>query len=149
VTVINKYISQLIVIKFYSERKFISKWVWCLNNFLTMQFYRKLCNKCYWENISSGHSSKIRKYFLLAVSVIPLFFISFFYMPTDPANSYTASYIFKFRSILNNLKIIIKELLNHFTDILIKYLHLLFNPAKPCYVTPQRTMLNLKSSYLI
>jgi len=33
------------------ENKYFRKTAWCFQHFLTMEFYRKICDKCYWSNI--------------------------------------------------------------------------------------------------
>lgn len=60
---------------------------WCIQNFLTMEFYRKICRKCYWNNVYKSESTFLKNTLLLLVSILPLLFLSFFYLPTDPANS--------------------------------------------------------------
>ena len=96
--------------------RFLSKISWCFQNFLTMEFYRKICNKCYWSNIYNTKHSLVKQLLLLIISFIPLFFFSFFYMPTDPANSDRSSIRLRIRnyfsSIVINLKSIIKSISN-------------------------------------
>jgi hypothetical protein len=71
--------------------KFIAKISWGFQNFLTMEFYRKICYQCYWNNIYDRNHSVLRNTVLLIISVLPALFMSFFYLPTDPANSANAS----------------------------------------------------------
>ncbi len=67
------------------------KIAWCLQNFLTMEFYRKICNKCYWNNVYSKEHSVWKNTLLVIISILPVLFLSFFYLPTDPANSSRSS----------------------------------------------------------
>lgn len=75
--------------------KIIMKVNWCFQNFLTMEFYRKICNKCYWSNIYNSKHSIMKQLLILFISFLSMMFFSFFYLPTDPANSNKASFILK------------------------------------------------------
>lgn len=84
-------------------RKMIAKIAWCLQNFLTMEFYRKICNKCYWSNINNPHHSFFKQSLIIFVSFISMLFFSFFYLPTDPANLSKPSYMIRLRNLLIDL----------------------------------------------
>ncbi len=97
-------------ISFFYE--FSLKTAWCFQNFLTMEFYRKICDKCYWSNVYSSKHSVIKKVMILSVSFISLMFFSFFYLPTDPANSKKPFSFLKVINFLTGFKIILKNILN-------------------------------------
>lgn len=103
------------LVKIIYSNKLLKKFIWCLQNFLTMEFYRKICNKCYWSNIYNSHHSYIKRSIILLISFISVLFFSFFYMPTDPANSNKVSYYLRIKNYLLTLKV-------GFTD-LIKGVH--------------------------
>lgn len=71
--------------------KFMTKISWGFQNFLTMEFYRKICYKCYWNNVYNKKHSVLKNSVFILISVLPALFMSFFYLPTDPANSSRAS----------------------------------------------------------
>jgi hypothetical protein len=73
-------------LKYYLHGKLFSKIIWVLNNFLTMECYRKLCNRLYWKKIQPGTASYKTRCWLIFLSVISAVWMAFFYNPTDPAN---------------------------------------------------------------
>ena len=85
--------------------KFIEKLSWGFQNFLTREFYRKICYKCYWNNVYDKNHSVLKNTILLIISVLPIMFMSFFYLPTDPANSSRASSTLKSLSILSIIRL--------------------------------------------
>ncbi|MBP9095944.1 MAG: hypothetical protein KBG21_05000 [Ignavibacteria bacterium] len=93
------------LVKIIYSNRLLKKLIWCLQNFLTMEFYRKICNNCYWSNIYNTHHSYVKRSVILAISFVSVLFFSFFYMPTDPANSNKASYYLRIRNYLLTLKI--------------------------------------------
>ncbi|HMS34435.1 MAG TPA: hypothetical protein PKC91_10140 [Ignavibacteria bacterium] len=115
--------------------KSIDKISWCFQNFLTMEFYRKICNKCYWSNIYNTKHSIVKQSLILLVSFIPVLFLSFFYLPTDPANLNKSSFLLRVRnyisefsinliSILQSISNKIIQLSSSFIDLIqIKFVH--------------------------
>ena len=85
--------------------KFFEKLSWGFQNFLTMEFYRKICYKCYWNNVYDKNHSVLKNSILLLISVLPAMFMSFFYLPTDPANSSKASSTLSTLSILSFIRL--------------------------------------------
>jgi hypothetical protein len=73
-------------VRYYLHSKLFSKIIWVLNNFLTMECYRKLCNRLYWKKIRPGTVSYKTRCWLIFLSVISAVWMAFFYDPTDPAN---------------------------------------------------------------
>ncbi|HRE41085.1 MAG TPA: hypothetical protein PLG90_07110 [Ignavibacteria bacterium] len=97
------------------------------HNFLIMNTYRKLFYKCYWNNDLINKSSKFKKFSLIWFSVVISIFLSFFYAPSDPANSKSSSatlYLYRFAK---NLFSKISDFLNHTVNSLNKVLNLLIN----------------------
>ncbi len=126
---------------------FISKFVWCLQNFLTMEFYRKICNNCYWSSVYSGRHNIFKQSLLLIVSIIPLLFFSFFYSPADPANLNRSSFYTKLISVFFGLKISAKHLLNIISNKIILLSDSLVNTERIKFKSPD--IITLESSYLI
>ncbi|MCB0728941.1 MAG: hypothetical protein R2942_18120 [Ignavibacteria bacterium] len=100
------------LVKIIYGSRLLKKFIWCLQNFLTMEFYRKICNKCYWSNIYNSHHSYLKQSVILLISFISVLFFSFFYMPTDPANSNKVSYYLRIKNYLLILKSNIKTFIN-------------------------------------
>lgn len=86
------------LLKIICSKRLLKKFIWCLQNFLTMEFYRKICNNCYWSNLYNTHHSYLKRSVILAISFISVLFFSFFYMPTDPANSNKVSFYLRIKS---------------------------------------------------
>lgn len=77
-------------IKYYKNyylRKIFTDIVWILNNFLTMECYRKLCYNLYWEKTKPGSVGSITRFWLILLSALSIIWFAFFYDPTDPTNS--------------------------------------------------------------
>ncbi|MBV6477609.1 MAG: hypothetical protein HGGPFJEG_00348 [Ignavibacteria bacterium] len=110
----------LVYIKYFS--KYYQKVSWCLQNFLTMEFYRKICNNYYWSNIYNTKHNIIKQSLIIFVSFLSMMFFSFFYLPTDPANINKTSFILK------SIKYISEFKLNsiNISDILKSNLHKIF-----------------------
>jgi hypothetical protein len=79
----------------YYWKIIISNLVWVLNNFLTMECYRKLCNKLYWDRSKPGSASSVTRFWLILLSAISIIWFAFFYDPTDPTNSNSPSKLVK------------------------------------------------------
>jgi len=45
------YINYILILNLLSRNKYYRKTTWVLQNFLTMECYRKLCYKCYWKKV--------------------------------------------------------------------------------------------------
>ena len=91
---------------------FLRKTSWCFQNFLTMGFYRKICNKCYWSNVYNSRHSLLKQSVILFLSLISLLFLSFFYLPTDPANSNRSSFHIRWINFMHGLKINMQNIFN-------------------------------------
>ncbi|MBK9334570.1 MAG: hypothetical protein IPM96_19740 [Ignavibacteria bacterium] len=70
-----------------------------------MEFYRKICNNCYWSSVYSGKKNILKQSLLLLVSIIPLLFFALSYSPADPANLNRSSFYTKLISLFTGLKI--------------------------------------------
>lgn len=99
----------LYIVKIFFNYKLLRKTFWCFQNFLTMEFYRKICNNCYWSNIYDPKHSIIKQSLILFVSFISVLFFSFFYLPTDPANLNKSSFILKLKYYFSIFRINIKN----------------------------------------
>lgn len=96
--------------------------IYRMHHFLMMDFYRKLFYKCYWRELSTVETGKWKKVSIIAFSIFASIFISFFYDPSDPTNSKSASsflnvsnYVKKFLITISNLN---DNLVNSFSKIL-------------------------------
>lgn len=78
-------------IKLFMHKKFISKIIWVLNNFLTMECYRKICNKLYWKKLTPGTASYKTRLWIIIISAISAVWLAFFFDPTDPTSSISFS----------------------------------------------------------
>jgi len=102
------------------KNTFSGKISWCMQNFLTMEFYRKICNKCYWSNVYNSRHSVLTKLFILLISFSALMFFSFFYLPTDPANSHSASYLVRAVSFLLKFRLTVENTFNCISNSVIR-----------------------------
>jgi hypothetical protein len=142
-------------IRFFFQSKLITKTIWVLNHFLTLECYRKLCNRLYWRKAQPGTMSYATRCWVIFISVLSAVWMAFFYDPTDPANLYSTS---KRMSILSRffhrMNRSLQEVLNYFGQIMPanQFWHL-----KPCRIVrndgilsrqSQRTYLRI-SSFLI
>lgn len=80
----------LIQIKLFLRNKFVSKFLWVLNNFLTMECYRKLCNKFYWKKLTPNTISYRTRFWMILFSVVTALLLAFYYDPSDPTYSFKA-----------------------------------------------------------
>lgn len=122
--------------------KFMLKTIWCFQNFLTMEFYRKICNKCYWSNIYNSRHSFIKQSLIIAVSFLPLMFLSFFYMPTDPANSNKSSFILRTIKFITFLRVLLGNSFNKISDLTLKLLSSPVYLAETCILKNNPVRLN-------
>jgi hypothetical protein len=74
-----------------SQLKYIAKIIWVLNNFLRMEFYRKLCNKLYWKKLQPGTLPYTTRCWLIIISALSAVWLAFFFDPVDPTNSNSPS----------------------------------------------------------
>lgn len=126
------------------------KTIWCFQHFLTMEFYRKICNHCYWSNIYNSKNNFFKKTLILTISFIPLLFFSFFYLPTDPANSNKYSVYRSIVNEINSFKLLFKNYLKFYSIYakkLILFSSSLFDLTSLEIIPKNRTVLN--SSLLI
>lgn len=135
------------LLKIFYLSKFIDKTVWCFQNFLTMEFYRKICNKCYWSNIYNSKHSKFKQSLILIISFISVLFFSFFYLPTDPANSDKSSFFIRIKNFVSGFKIMLQYLFKNISNQLIQF-------SSSFIILLQKNLIHfdiirLKSSFLI
>lgn len=112
-------------IYYFSLREFFVPeylFIYRMHHFLMMDFYRKLFYKIYWREISVSGAGRWKKISVISFSVFASIFISFFYDPSDPTNSKSASsflnvsnYIKKFLITISNLN---DNLVNSFSKVL-------------------------------
>jgi len=133
------------IINILFHYKFMKKTLWCLQHFLTMEFYRKICNKCYWSNIYNSKHSVFKKSLILTISFLSLMFFSFFYLPTDPANTNKSSYFLRAINYFADFRISLKNIFDFISNkiILMSLSHI--NLEKISVVSTD--IIILKSSY--
>ena len=95
-----------------------------------MEFYRKICNKCYWSSVYSSRQSFVKKILILTVSVVSLMFLSFFYMPTDPANSDNSSYYIRIKNFYTGIILSFKNNLINISNQIIVFSSSIINLQK-------------------
>jgi len=113
-------------ISLFVESSFVRKTNWVLNHFLTMQCYRKLCNRLYWKKLKPGTLPYTTRCWLIILSAISVIWFAFFFDPMDPTNSKSPSRIIMliskgFRKIgfsLNHLISNIGKISSHFIVLL-------------------------------
>jgi len=71
--------------------KYLHKTMWVLNNFLTMECYRKLCNRLYWKKLEPGTLPHTTRCWLILLSAFSMIWLAFFFDPMDPTNSKSPS----------------------------------------------------------
>ncbi len=71
--------------------KYFRKTLWVLNNFLTMECYRKLCNRLYWKKLEPGTLPYTTRCWLIVISAFSMIWLAFFFDPMDPTNSKSPS----------------------------------------------------------
>lgn len=132
-------------IVFFNE--FMLKVSWCCQHFLTMEFYRKICNKCYWSNVYSSRHSIAKNILLISLSFLSAMFFSFFYLPTDPSNSNGNSFYRKVIHYLSGFKLNLQNLLNCISNHIIIFSSSVINLKDFRYINPE--LFKLKSALLI
>ena len=86
-------------IKLYLKLELLDKVIWVLNNFLTMEFYRKLCNSFYWKKLTPNTISYRTRFWMIVLSAITALLLAFYYDPSDPTCSLQSGYLVLFASI--------------------------------------------------
>ncbi|MEO8664720.1 MAG: hypothetical protein ABI462_04420 [Ignavibacteria bacterium] len=118
-----------------------------MQNFLTMEFYRKICNKCYWSNIYNSKHSVVKQSLIIFISFISVLFFSFFYLPTDPANANKSSYSMILRNFVSNFRINLQNITGNVTNRILQYTSSFIDLQQTKFTS--RDILVLKSSLLI
>lgn len=135
------------ILNLIKHNKIFGKASWCLQHFLTMEFYRKICNNCYWSNLYNPRNSLLKQTLLISISFISLLFMSFFYLPTDPANSNKTSYYVKIINFILSFKISIGYILNSISNQAIRFSSSIINLLQ--FIFAPSDLIRLKSSLLI
>ncbi len=78
-------------IRSFFSSKYVSKTIWVLNHFLTMECYRKLCNRLYWKKFEPGTLPYTTRCWLIVLSAFSMIWLAFFFDPMDPTNSKSPS----------------------------------------------------------
>ncbi len=137
----------LFLLEILFRNSFFKKTSWCFQNFLTMEFYRKICNNWYWSNIYNSRHSILKQSLILLVSFVSVLFFSFFYMPTDPANTNKFSYSLRMVNFISNTRINLRNIFNSISNKIIRLSTSIINITKVTANSPD--ILNLNSSLLI
>ncbi len=90
---INQFLNIILQIKLLLKSEFISKVIWVLNNFLTMEFYRKICNNLYWKRLTPHTASYNTRFWMIIFTALSMIWLAFYYNPTDPANANSSGFI--------------------------------------------------------
>ncbi|MCI0449090.1 MAG: hypothetical protein L0Y79_04790 [Chlorobi bacterium] len=97
-----------------------------MNNFLTMEFYRKICNRLYWKKLTPHTASYNTRFWMIIFTALSAIWLAFYFNPSDPSNSKSSGFIillfalvFKksgisFSSLVKN----ISKSLNHKIDLI-------------------------------
>lgn len=80
-----------ISLRYFIHRRVLNKILWVLNNFLTMECYRKLCNKLYWKKLTPGTVPYKTRLWIIIISALSAVWLAFFFDPTDPTSSISFS----------------------------------------------------------
>jgi hypothetical protein len=83
----------LIPIKLFLRKKFVSKLIWVMNNFLTMECYRELCNRFYWKKLNPNTVSYRTRFWMIMLSVFSAMLLAFYYDPSDPTYTFKSGCI--------------------------------------------------------
>lgn len=90
-------------IRVFILKKSFDKIIWASNHFLTMEFYRKLCNRLYWKKLKPGSVPYTTRCWLIFISAISVIWIAFFFDPMDPNYSKSPS------NIISNISKFVKK----------------------------------------
>jgi hypothetical protein len=143
------YINYIQILNLFFHNKYFQKTNWVLQNFLTMECYRKLCNKCYWKKAKPHTSSYTRRTFLIFFSILFTMCLSFFYSPNDPANSKSSAYFIRLMKFISTLKVHIINFIRSFINWINFYLAYLERLYSSHIFRSNNYNLALKSSWLI
>ncbi|MEP7145482.1 MAG: hypothetical protein ABI792_00585 [bacterium] len=112
-----------------------------------MEFYRKICNKCYWSNIYNSKHSISKQSLILFVSFVSVLFFSFFYLPTDPANTNKYASSISLRNFVYTFTTGLQKILNSMFNKILFYSSSFIDSLQAKLTS--RDILELKSSLLI
>lgn len=84
----------------FLRTKFILNIVWMLNHFLTMEFYRKICNNLYWKKFKPHTASYNTRFWILVLTALSAIWLAFYYNPNDPTNSNSSGFIIMMFALL-------------------------------------------------
>ena len=143
------YINYILILNLLSRNKYFRKTIWVLQNFLTMECYRKLCYKCYWKKVQPHTLSYKRRTLIILFSIMFATCTSFFYSPNDPTNSRSSAYLVRLVKIISTVKIQLINLLRSFIDSINFYLAYLEKLYYSHIFRSNHYNLALKSSWLI
>lgn len=90
----------LIQIKLFLKTSLVSKIIWVLNNFLTMEFYRKICNNFYWKKLTPDTASYRTRFWMIVLTAFTALLLAFYYDPSDPTYSFKAGCLIIFATII-------------------------------------------------
>ena len=143
------YINYILILNLLSRNKYFRKTTWVLQNFLTMECYRKLCYKCYWKKVQPHTLSYKRRILLILFSIMFAACTLFFYSPNDPANSRSSAFLVRLVKIIGTIKIQLINLHRSFIDSINFYLAYLDKLYYSHIFRSNHYTLALKSSWLI
>lgn len=83
----------ILQIRLLLNSEFIAKVIWVINNFLTMQFYRKICNNLYWKRLTPHTASYNTRFWMIIFTALSMIWVAFYYNPNDPANANSSGFI--------------------------------------------------------
>ncbi|HEX2788106.1 MAG TPA: hypothetical protein VHP32_09390 [Ignavibacteria bacterium] len=111
--------------------------IYRLHHILMMDFYRKLFYKCYWRDITTIESgSRWKKVSIIGFSILASIFISFFYDPSDPTNSKSASSLLNVSNYIKKFLITISNLNDNFVNSFNKILNGILNHSYILFLVP-------------
>lgn len=87
-------------IKLSLHTGFITKIIWVLNHFLTMECYRKMCNNLYWKKLTPHTASYNTRFWMIVLTALSAIWLAFYYNPNDPTNSNSSGFIIILFSLL-------------------------------------------------
>lgn len=106
-------------IKLIKNSEFLAKTIWVLNNFLTMEFYRKLCNNLYWKKLTPHTASYNTRFWMIVFTALSVIWLAFFYNPNDPTNSKSSGFlILLFALVLKHSSVSIHTIIKNLTGAL-------------------------------
>lgn len=121
---------------------------WASQHFLTMEFYRRICNRYYWKRIKPGTVSFLERIFWVIISVFFFSFSSPFYSASDPANLVNNKFNYKIRKYYILLISFYKKYISQIYKVS-NFISLEHQHQPSYYKNTNRYILTLKSSFLI